>query len=106
LPGFNERVRLLHVYIKKLLLDEKYCTQSLIKSTKKLLTKNKINEIAISIKGFSGGEIESLINGLATNAALEKTTQLTEKNIGNTVKQAVNKYLEFTQGKYLNLVHD
>jgi hypothetical protein len=106
LPGNEERIKLLKLYIKNLLLDEKTNEISLVNSAKKLLKNKKIEEISLAIKGLSGGEIESLITCLRTNAEIEEPTQLTLDLIDSTVKDAVEKYMEFTQGRYLNLVED
>lgn len=105
LPGKNERIKLLNLYIKNILLSAQN-EQAFKDSVKAVLTSNAIENIALQTKGLSGGELEGIVNALKTSADILDPSILTHTVVNEVVAKAVQKQQSFTGGKYLGMIQD
>ncbi len=106
LPGKTERIKILNLYIKNILLDAKQNGQKFINSVNTVLTQAKIEAIAEKTKGLAASEIEGIVYGIKTSTDILDPAIVTQPLVDEVVHQAVKKYLAFTNGNPLGTVED
>ena len=80
LPSLNTRLKLLNLYIKNKLPN-----------SEKILTPEKIEEIAQKTNGLSHAEIKDLVDAMSTKADAQEDDTLTQHNIDSAVAEAMEK---------------
>jgi ATPase family AAA domain-containing protein 3A/B len=106
LPGLNERIRILNLYKDIILLDTAQNEKNFVSSVVQVLNENKIANIAQKTKGFSGSELEGIMNNIKTGADILDPSILTNSFVDSVVQQSIDKYIAFTSGKFIGTVED
>ena len=91
LPNEETRKELLNIYIKEQLFNPKQAIAQSIQAAKKLLTDQRINEIAKQTAGLSHAEIKDMVVIMGKKANATKDGILTERNIQSAVNEAIGK---------------
>lgn len=97
LPTYEERVRILELYKKKVLMSIKENGKAFVESVTEHLDNQKIAEIATKTDGFAGRGLEALINAILVGAAVSDHGLVSVEVIDEAVEEAVEKFNEFNE---------
>lgn len=97
LPTQAERMAILELYRKMILLDVEQNSPEFINSVETYLSDKDIELVAQKTEGLSGGELEGVINSIITDAAITDTGLVTKPLIDMVVDQAIRKHREFAR---------
>lgn len=95
LPGLVERNRILKLYRNKILLNSEGFFNEFTKSVNLYFNDSKINNISSRTEGFSGAELESLVNVIKTDADVTPEGILSDDIVNRALHQAWQKHQEF-----------
>jgi cytidylate kinase len=95
LPTHNEREGILKLYRKQYLLDSKFNSQEFIESVNQYLTDDKIKQMASQLKGFSGRNLEGIINSIKADADVSTSGLITAELIDSVIRRDLKKHADF-----------
>ncbi len=98
LPAIEQREGILKLYRDTLLFNSQDASEELKDSGSTYLNDAVIKKIAVETEGFSGGELEGIVNTIISDASVTSDGCLSEELVDKIVKQAQEKQYSFTHG--------
>ncbi len=95
LPEMDQRAGILKVYRNALLLDPSDNSPTFVQAATDYLTNEVIEDIARKTDGFSGGELQGIINTLVSDASITDDGLITDALVKQVVQRAIDKHQSF-----------